>query len=249
MTAEIQKQLTQIEQEHEIRIIYACESGSRAWGFPSPDSDYDVRFIYAHKRDWYLGIDDKKDTIDLPINDLLDVNGWELRKSLRLLRGSNPPLYEWLQSPIVYREDEIACKPIKDNLRSFFSLRAGMHHYTSMVNNGLTNDLAADIVRLKKYFYVLRTLCAAIWIADKRELPPMEFSTLRDVISDSSIQKTIDELLIEKAKNDERYTIVALPDLNAFIADKLAYCNEVSRELTPAKVDTAELDKIFRAII
>src|SRR3954464_10534874 len=103
MREQIEEALGAIERECGVRILYACESGSRAWGFPSPDSDYDVRIIYIHPPDWYLSIDDKKDTLELPINDELDISGWELRKALRMMRKSNAVIYEWLQSPIVYQ--------------------------------------------------------------------------------------------------------------------------------------------------
>jgi len=85
---EILKRLDQIEREENVRIFYACESGSRAWGFESTDSDWDVLFIYVHPRDWYLSIDveDKRNVIERSINDELDISGWDLRKGLKLLR-------------------------------------------------------------------------------------------------------------------------------------------------------------------
>ena len=103
---EIQRSIDEIEQSENVTVLYACESGSRAWGFHSQDSDYDVRFIYAHPPDWYLSVDleKKRDVIERPILDDLDVSGWDLRKSLQLFRKSNPPLLEWLDSPIVYRD-------------------------------------------------------------------------------------------------------------------------------------------------
>src|SRR6201990_2789542 len=94
--------LAQVEAERHVRVLYACESGSRAWGFASRDSDYDVRFLYVHEPDWYLSVQDRRDVIEEPLSDELDVSGWELRKALRLLRKSNPPLLEWLKSPFVY---------------------------------------------------------------------------------------------------------------------------------------------------
>jgi len=102
---QIETELQRIEQEEGVKIIYACESGSRAWGFPSKDSDYDVRFIYIRPVEWYLSIFEKRDVIERPIiSDMLDINGWDLKKALNLFRKSNPPLLEWLQSPIVYLE-------------------------------------------------------------------------------------------------------------------------------------------------
>src|SRR5580698_9021306 len=99
--------LAQLEAERQVRVLFACESGSRAWGFASRDSDYDVRFLYVHRRDWYLSVEARRDVIELPIAEDLDVSGWDLRKALRLLRKSNPPLLEWLKSPVVYRHDPV----------------------------------------------------------------------------------------------------------------------------------------------
>ena len=100
----ISSRLTEIESENKIKIVYACESGSRAWGFPSANSDFDVRFIYIRPVEWYLSIDEKRDVIEHPINEQLDINGWDLKKALQLLRKTNPPLLEWLGSPIIYIE-------------------------------------------------------------------------------------------------------------------------------------------------
>jgi predicted nucleotidyltransferase len=105
-TPMICERLTAIELAHRVGVLYACESGSRAWGFASPDSDWDVRFIYLHASDWYLSLIDWKEVIELPIEGNLDINGWDFRKSLKLLLKGNPVLFEWLASPIVYREDQ-----------------------------------------------------------------------------------------------------------------------------------------------
>ena len=106
ITEDIQRRLTAAEIEHDVKVLYACESGSRAWGFASPDSDYDVRFIYAHKRDWYLSFDieRRRDVIEYPIVDDIDIGGWDIRKALYLFTRTNGALLEWLNSPIVYRD-------------------------------------------------------------------------------------------------------------------------------------------------
>ena len=88
----IVNRLEEIERSESVRILLAVESGSRAWGFPSPDSDYDVRFLYARPRDWYLSIDARRDVIECPIEDVLDINGWDIRKALHLLLKANPVL-------------------------------------------------------------------------------------------------------------------------------------------------------------
>lgn len=121
MQSEIMQRLYTIEKENNIKILYAIESGSRGWGFASKDSDYDVRFIYTHPTDWYLSIEDKKDFIEIPINDLLDINGWDIRKALLQYKKSNPTLMEWLSSPIVYMENYSTAQRMRELLPAYFS--------------------------------------------------------------------------------------------------------------------------------
>ena len=151
----VNRRLDAIEREEGVRVLFACESGSRAWGFASPDSDYDVRFVYAHPRDWYLSIGDQRDVIERPIVDLYDVSGWDLRKALRLFRKSNPPLLEWLGSPIVYRARTAAAASLRRIATRSFSPRACAFHYLHMAKGNYREYLRADEVPLKKYLYVL----------------------------------------------------------------------------------------------
>ncbi|EFP7034942.1 nucleotidyltransferase domain-containing protein, partial [Shigella dysenteriae] len=104
MRERVSQQLKEIERRYGVKVLYACESGSRGWGFASPDSDYDVRFLYVHPLEWYLRVESPRDVIELPIDDELDVSGWEWRKALGLLKGANPTLIEWLDSPVVYQQ-------------------------------------------------------------------------------------------------------------------------------------------------
>jgi predicted nucleotidyltransferase len=167
--------MASLEATQNVRILYACESGSRAWGFPSPDSDYDVRFIYVHPPAWYLGLDEGPDTLNFPVDDELDLAGWELRKTLRLLRGSNAALFEWLQSPIVYHEAQGFRSQLAPLLPLAFNLKAGLHHYLGQLRRGVEEDLVGEEVRLKRLFYALRSALAARWIRARHTLPPMEF--------------------------------------------------------------------------
>lgn len=125
-------ELDDVERRHDVKVLFACESGSRGWGFASPDSDYDVRFVYVHRRDWYLRVEPQRDVIEKPIDDVLDVSGWELRKALQLLHRSNPTLLEWLDSPVVYREDARWAPRLRSLATAFFSPMRGRHHYLSM---------------------------------------------------------------------------------------------------------------------
>ena len=151
----IQKELAQIEQTQNVRILLAVESGSRAWGFASPDSDYDVRFIYVRPKDAYLRLQKHRDVIELPINDALDINGWDLTKTLRLLHKSNPTLFEWGASPIVYLETDFAAR-FKSVMGRYFSSKRGLYHYIHMAAGNYREYIKGDMIKAKKYFYVLR---------------------------------------------------------------------------------------------
>ncbi len=247
MTTRIQAALAALEAQHGIRILYACESGSRAWGFPSPDSDYDVRFIYVHPLDWYLRLDEGPDTLNFPVDDELDLAGWELRKMLRLLRGSNAALFEWLQSPIVYHEAAGFRAQLAPSLPAAFNLKAGLHHYLGQLRRGVEEDLIGDEVRLKRLFYALRSALAARWIRERQTLPPMEFAPLRELLP-GSLQSSVDELLAQKAVSNEKTTLARPAALVAFLAEELA-AGQAAREGLAAtrgqKIDDA-LAKLLR---
>jgi len=238
----------EIEQQYNVRILYACESGSRAWGFPSIDSDYDVRFIYTLSKNQYLSIEEKKDTIDIPVNEVLDINGWDFRKSLRLFYNSNAPLYEWLQSPVVYKQDESFLKTLKPLMSEYFSLRKGMHHYLGMAKNAGT-DLRGSEIKIKKYFYCLRPLLSALWIVDKQELPPMEFVLLRAQIKNEVWQNAIDELLNIKTQATEKTTIQPVPVLNTFIEEQMEFCEQHIPSTHKENMVIEPLNVLFRNFI
>jgi predicted nucleotidyltransferase len=153
--------LLDIEARHKVKVLFACESGSRGWGFASPDSDYDVRFVYVNRLDWSLTVEPGRDVIEQPISGDLDVNGWYLRKALKLLHSSNPVLLEWLRSPIVYLQDEDLAPRLRALAEQHLSLDQAYHHYVSMAKKSLRDHLLGETVRYKKYLYVLRPLLAA----------------------------------------------------------------------------------------
>jgi uncharacterized protein len=241
----INQKLDELKKASEVKVLYACESGSRAWGFASPDSDFDVRFIYVHSEDHYLGIDEQRDVIELPINELLDISGWELRKALRLFRKSNAPLFEWLQSPIVYAQHDDFTNELRSLMPQYFSVRAAMHHYLSMAKGVFENELSAETVKLKKYFYALRPILACRWIIGNNQVPPMEFEKLR-VFLKSDLQGMVDDLLIQKAEVDEKFTIKPIKELNDFIRTEIIH----SEAHVPAKElavpDSTLLNNLFR---
>ncbi|MBL7161199.1 MAG: nucleotidyltransferase domain-containing protein [Anaerolineales bacterium] len=202
MKKEILAQLEEIQAEKNIRIFYACEAGSRAWGFPSVDSDYDVRILYAHPVEWYLSIDRKRDVIEMPISGDLDITGWELRKTLNLFRKSNGPLFEWLGSPIVYVEKFSVAEQLRALRPEYFSSTACVHHYLNMARRN-KDYLQGNQINLKKLFYILRPALAVMWIEKGFGVVPTEFSTLVERMIDSPNLKGDITKLIELKRNSK----------------------------------------------
>jgi predicted nucleotidyltransferase len=226
MREEIMANLRAIEARHDVTVLFACESGSRGWGFASPDSDYDVRFIYVNRLPWYLTVMPRRDVIEVPISGDLDINGWDLRKALGLMRESNPTLLEWLRSPIVYREDALAMPRFRALSEAVFSNARGWHHYASMAKKNFREHLQADEVRYKKYLYVLRPLLAARWIRTQPGVPPMRFADLAQhalhAVRDAALIDEINALLEVKMRAGEAATSPRWPGIHAFIEAELA---------------------------
>ena len=208
--------LSEIEKKENVRILLAVESGSRAWGFASPDSDYDVRFIHVRPKEDYLRLEKKRDVIELPIEGELDINGWDLDKTLRLLRASNPTLFEWFSSPIVYRENAFADE-FRAVMQRYFSSKRGLSHYLSMASSNYREYLKGDMVKAKKYFYMLRPILACRWILDKDTPPPMLFSELVEAELDPALLPDIDRLLNLKMNAPEIKTIPKIESINRYL--------------------------------
>jgi len=247
--ARILTELQAIETRHEVSVLFACESGSRGWGFASPDSDYDVRFIYVHRLPWYLSVDPGRDVIEVPIDGDLDINGWDLRKALQLLRRSNPILLEWLRSPIVYRDDAQVIPGLRRLAEQHFSAVRGYYHYISMAKKGFRGYLQGDTVRYKKYLYVLRPLFAARWIREGRGAPPMRFVELAEtVLADRALLDEINHLLDIKMRTGEATTSPRWSGLHAFIESELATA-EAYQPKEASHGDAAALDAFLARTI
>jgi len=244
----IQEELKQIERIHDVKILLAVESGSRAWGFPSQDSDYDVRFVYIRRPEWYLSIDDKRDVIEVPINDLLDINGWDIRKALKLFRKSNPPLLEWLISDTVYYEAYGFKEEMLTLRHQVFSPRASVHHYLSMAKGNFRDYLQGEQVKIKKYFYVLRPLLACMWIEKYNTNPPILFQDLvSDVISESELKREIMGLLRRKIAGEELHLEKRNDVLHEFIEVQFEHLTEYAKSCKSEVNDpTPELDELYR---
>ena len=242
MRATVLEALSDLERRHDVRVLFACESGCRGWGFASPDSDYDVRFVYVNRMSWYLTVDAGRDVIEQPISGELDVSGWDLRKTLQLLRDSNPTLLEWLRSPIVYREEADWSARLRTLAEQGFSEVRGYHHYVSMARKNLREHLFADVVRYKKYLYVLRPLLAARWIREGRGVPPMRFAELVGATSlDPKLVAEIDALLEVKMRAGESATSPRWVGIHDFIERELVVAEAHSFTKQP-KADSTPLD-------
>lgn len=238
----IVQSLAEIEAEHDVTVLFACESGSRGWGFASPDSDYDVRFLYVHRLPWYLHVEAQRDVIELPISDELDISGWELRKALRLLRRANPVLLEWLASPVIYRRDERVSAQLAALAATWFSPLRGRHHYLAMARKNFRGYLQGEAVRLKKYLYVLRPLLAVLWIDRGLGKPPMRFADLvAGIIEDAGLLAEINQLLAIKMRSGEAEYSPRWPCIHAFIERELAGA-ERNVDYKKPQGDSAALD-------
>lgn len=243
----VRSHLNAIEISETIRVIYACESGSRAWGFPSADSDYDVRFLYIRPAGWYLSIDEKRDVIERPIREGLDINGWDLRKALQLFRKSNPPLLEWLGSPIIYLEKYTVAERMRLLIPEYYSPTACLYHYLHMARGNFRDYLKGDEVWVKKYFYVLRPILAMNWIERQMGVVPTDFNVLVSQLGlDPTLKSEIDRLLAAKRAGAELDRGPRIAPISEFIESELERWerHEIANHKGPSPDD--KLDELFR---
>lgn len=241
----IPAKLKEIESRENIRIIHCVESGSRAWGFASPDSDYDVRFIYVRPPEYYLRLDKTRDVIEWQLDDTLDINGWDLQKALRLLHGSNPTLFEWNNSPIVYKTTSEWAE-ISTVIDRFFRKKAGLYHYLSTAKKNYREYLKDDLVKLKKYFYVLRPILACRWILEKQTPPPMRFSELANACLDNALVPAVNDLLRLKMQTPELGLGPRIGVINDYLDASIEEVDQLIRTIpSDEKVTWDELNCLF----
>jgi predicted nucleotidyltransferase len=243
----IRLRLGEIESRENVRLVYACESGSRAWGFPSADSDYDIRFIYIHPVEWYLSIGDRRDVIEPPSDGLLDINGWDIRKALKLFRKSNPPLYEWLYSPIVYQERFDAVSKLRELAKIYYSPAACIYHYLHMAQGNFRQYLRGEQVWLKKYFYVLRPLLAINWIERGYGVAPTSFGVLVDrLVTDQPLRSEITRLIEFKQKGIELDHGPRISVISEFIESEINRLESIRVNNVGTTAPVEELDRVFQ---
>lgn len=247
MTPRILEKIKEVEAAKGVEILLAVESGSRAWGFASPDSDYDIRFIYRHEKDWYLTPWDKDETIEFMTEDDLDGSGWDLRKTFHLLLKSNAALLSWFYSPIVYKSDEKFVDLFKPLADDCFSPIAVSYHYLSMSKKYL-EACRRDEVKLKSYFYCLRTTLTGKWIIEKGTVPPVLFSDLL-VLTDDKTRRKVEDLVALKATKGEAYFHPNDWELFGFLEKTTKENDEKSKSLAGSKANKHEMERVFKEIL
>ena len=247
--AEINEKLDEIERKEGVRILHAVESGSRAWGFASPDSDYDVRFVYVRPKEDYLRLDELRDVIEWQLDEVLDINGWDLRKALRQFAKGNATLFEWSGSPIVYRTTK-EWSQIKEVSKQFFSEKAAVYHYYGTANSTLQGYLLGDAVRYKKYFYALRPLLAARFIEEYHVAPPVLFDDLLKMDLPEALRQAIYELLEAKKRTTEGEENPQMPVIRDFIVSETERQKQIADDLEDDhNKDWTALNRLFAEII
>ena len=240
---EIQTRLDAVETEDGIRLLLAVESGSRAWGFPSPDSDYDVRFVYARRRDWYLQLRPGRDVIERPIEGEIDLSGWDIRKALGLLLKSNAVISEWIDSPIRYRSDETLVAELRSLADEVLDARALAHHYTRLGRNAAERWLeGSDPVPVKRYFYALRPALAIRALRhDPTARPPMNLQALVEACHlPEELEADVRTLIDAKRQTNELSAGMRMPLLDALIRTEL---DSVSDLPARSRSEDAVLDR------
>lgn len=253
MRAVILKELRAIEDTENVKILFAIESGSRAWGFPSPDSDYDVRFIYTRPVDWYLSLTPGRDVIELPIVDDLDINGWDIKKALGLLLKPNPVMLEWLSSPIRYIWDDDICHQLTEFSKKVAHGRACLNHYLHLGGRQWGVYIEGKTqVNLKKYFYIVRPAMAVRWMRlHPKIVPPMNFQELLAGINlDAELTAALEALLLAKSKSKEVGLAPRVSCIDDFITSEFAWARDAVKTISSDKTKLREdADALFRKII
>ena len=244
----IQDQLRKIEEQNNVKILYAIESGSRGWGFESKDSDYDVRFLYVHPIEWYLNVFEDSDIIEIPVDKVLDVNGWDLRKAMQLMYKSNAPLLEWLSSPIIYKQDQNFIKDLRCIAEKYFAPVSVIYHYINLAKKSFDGLLSADSIKLKKLFYVIRPILSCMWVETSNTIPPMNLQEMmKEVEIDNKIKKIIKDLVIVKTDSIESDTIEPPIELMEFLREKLDHYDSYVKSIKNEKErDPSMLNEFFQ---
>lgn len=246
----VRMKIKEIEAKENIRVLHVIESGSRAWGLASPDSDYDVRFIYVRDRNFYLSLRENKDFIDWELNEVLDINGWDIKKVLQHFHKSNATLFEWSNSPVVYYTTDEWKKLYDEVAGQYFACKSSMYHYYGTANKNYHEYLMEDLVKYKKYFYVLRPILACKWIEEKKCPPPLLFDELFDSVLEEDMKPVIADLLAKKVQMSESDKAPKIEKVNQYVEEKLIYYKNLLEGMDDDRnPDWEPLEEVFKKVI
>jgi len=248
MKTAILNRLNRIAEKQGIRILYACESGSRAWQFPSPDSDYDVRFIYAKPHNSYLSITEPRAQLSFPIVNDIDIYGWDIRKVLQLIRKSNTTPFEWLQSPEVYAQEDGFRDALWELCGQYFNQRSNIHHYLGIAFGALETVNDNDEITIKKLFYIIRPLLAAKWCFENNTIAPMTIEPLMTLLPES-LRSQVQELIQLKSTVVEDYTFRMPDELRSYIDREIKSTLAAARFIRSRTFGAGPLDAFFQQTI
>lgn len=249
MLETIRHELEAVERDRGVRVLFSVESGSRSWGMHSEDSDYDVRFVYVRPLRDYLRLEKGRDTIEWRLDEVLDVTGWDLMKFLRLARDSNPTVFEWLTTSLVYAESSDFAR-VREVVPSCFSPKASAFHYLGIERSNENAYLKAERVVAKKYLYIVRALLAARWCLEERIPAPTLFEDLVRSKLPNCLSPVVEHLLAAKLAGKERSEVAHIPELDEWIVAEDAVLYERARaEEAPRKVAWETLDEVFLDIV
>ena len=249
MKQTILEELDRVEAEYGVRILHAVESGSRSWGFASPDSDYDVRFVYVRPTWDYLRLDTPRDVIEWKLDEVLDINGWDLRKAMTLFVKGNATLFEWSYSPVVYRTTP-EWERVRETALQYFSEKTAILHYYGTAKSTWAGHLTGETVRYKKYFYALRPLLAAQYIERFHRVPPVLFDELLQMDLDPTLRVAIDDLLERKRVTTEGEYRPQIPAIRDFIQEELVRQKAIGEALPEDRnPDWTAMNRCFAGMI
>lgn len=247
MDNNILEALKSLEKEHQIKVLYACESGSRAWGFPSPDSDYDVRFIYVPRLDYYVSLRKRPNTLEQMLPGDLDVSGWELAKTLKLYAGTNVPLFEWLQSPVVYHDTPQFTDVLKGEMSRFFNPKKAMFHYLKLAKNCMGGQGCTPELTIKKLLYIARALVCAQWIAEYKTMPATDFHVVLEKggLIPLQIRTLLKQYIKDKYDQPEGFPITPGQALTQWIEETHRRGLELAESMSAVKPPGPESLEVF----
>ncbi|MGF2616556.1 nucleotidyltransferase domain-containing protein [Rossellomorea vietnamensis] len=250
MKNRILAELNIIEQEHEVDILYAVQAGSRAWGFESPASDFDIRFIYKHPLNWYLSLDQKRDVIEWQSGKELELSGWDLKKAMLLLKKSNPTLLEWLQTEDRLIEDKYFCEKVFPLQELVFSPSACYHHYLNMTKTNWNKWQRDSMKSVKLTLHVLRGLLCCLWIKEKETFPPVSFNVLfYQCVPDLKLKEEI-QRLVELKKRGAETIETNLVILSSFIEVQIRQLSENTQHFKKSPTLSSEaVNRAFRELV